>query len=183
MDFKLQKRLIYAGLAILLAADAGLAYYGMRLSGTTGNPEQVLKAEALRLSLMKADVEHANQIKASMPEVEKYFAQFNSTLPPAGKGYSVVAQEFDDIAHDTHVLVQDVSFHHKELTERSLDEIEIEASVVGDYTGLLKFLNQLQRSKNMYLVGSLTLEPDSGPQGPPGALKVGLRLRTYFRLQ
>jgi hypothetical protein len=96
-----------------------------------------------------------------------------------------LAQELDDIAKDTHILVQDVRFHQKELTGRSLDEIEIEATLDGDYIGIVRFLNHLQRSKNTYIVDSLGLDSDTGTgpgaQVPAGAVKVSLHLRSYFR--
>src|SRR3974390_3013001 len=106
-DFKIKKRLILVGLALLLVVDGGLALHNARLAEKDQNPEAKLKAEARQVALVKADVERANKIKARVPEVQKYFDQFESTLPPAGKGYSVVSQEVGEIAHDTHVQVQD----------------------------------------------------------------------------
>lgn len=181
MDNKLQKRLIYAGLAVLLAGDGVLAYYTSRMASRASNPEQVLSAQTRQLKLVTADVERANRIKAQMPEVQKYFQEFDSTLPPVGKGYSALTEELDAIAKDTHVLVTDRKFRSKDVGARNLDEIEIESSLVGDYTGIVKFLNQVQRSKNLYLVEGLELEPETAQQAPAGALKVSFRVKTYFR--
>jgi len=49
----------------------------------------------------------------------------------------------------------------KELTEHKLDEVVIEATVAGDYNGVVRFVNQLQRSKNVYIVDALQLESDT----------------------
>jgi hypothetical protein len=117
--------------------------------------------------------------------VQKYFDQFETTLPPAGKGYSVVSQEVGEIARDTHVQVQDLKFREKEIAGRSVNEIEIEAQLDGDYAGIVRFLNRLQRSKNAYVVDSLGLDSAAGAGGPtqaaPGAVKVSLHVRSYFR--
>jgi len=182
-NFKLQRTLILAGLAVLLLIDGALVYQNAKLSARDQNPEQVLKAQAQRLALLKADVNRANLIKAGMPEVQKYFDQFETTLPPLGKGYSVLAQELDEIAHDTHVQMQDTRFHQKDVTGRNVDEVEIEVGLNGDYTGIVRFLNHLQRSKNTYVVDSLGLDSDTGANGqaPPGAVRVNLHLRSYFR--
>jgi len=185
-DFRVKKRLIITGLAVLFLLDAALAYHNVKLSTREANPDVVLKAEARQVALVRADVERANKIKARLPEVEKYFDQFENTLPPAGKGYSVVSQEVGDIARDTHIQVDDLKFHQKEVTGRNVDEIGLEATLDGDYAGIVRFLNRLQRSKNTYIVDSLGLDSNSG-QGPakqgvaPGAVKVALRLRSYFR--
>jgi hypothetical protein len=184
-DFKIQKRLILAGLALLLVMDGALAYHNSRLAVKEENPELALKAESRQVALVKADIERASKIKARLPEVQKYFDQFESTLPPVGKGYSVVSQELGEIARDTHVQVQDLKFHQKEVTGRNVDEIEIEALLDGDYAGIVRFLNRLQRSKNAYIVDSLGLDSIAGVgpgnQAPPGTVKVALHLRSYFR--
>jgi Tfp pilus assembly protein PilO len=184
-DFKLKKRLILAGLALLLVVDGALAYHNSRLAAKDENPDAKLKAESRQVALVKADVERANKIKARLPEVQKYFDQFETTLPPAGKGYSVVSQELGDIAHDTHVQVEDLKFHQKEVSGRNVDEVEVEALLGGDYAGIVRFLNRLQRSKNTYVVDSLGLDSATGTgtvnQAPPGTVKVSLHLRSYFR--
>jgi hypothetical protein len=184
-DFKIKKRLILAGLTLLLAVDGGLAYHNSRLAVKEENPDVKLKAEARQVALVKADVERANKIKARLPEVQKYFDQFETTLPPVGRGYSMVSQEVGDIARDTHVVVRDLKFREKEISGRNVDEIEIEALLDGDYAGIVRFLNRLQRSKNTYVVDSLGLDSASGTgtanQAPPGTVKVSLHLRSYFR--
>lgn len=183
-DFKVKKRVILTGLGLLLAVDGGLAYYNSRLAVKDENPEAKLKAESLHVSLVKEDIKRATKIKAQRPEVQKYFDQFETTLPPAGKGYSVVSQEVGEIARDTHVQVQDLKFREKEISGRNVNEIEIEALLDGDYAGIVRFLNRLQRSKNTYVVDSLGLDSVNaglGNQAPPGTVKVSLHVRSYFR--
>src|SRR5579862_3930516 len=107
-DFKIKKRVILGGLALLVALDGGLAYHNARLSAQDENPNVKLKAESNRVALVKADIERAEKIKAQRPDVQKNFDQFETTLPPAGKGYSVVSQEVGEIAHETHVQVEDL---------------------------------------------------------------------------
>ncbi|HWY05776.1 MAG TPA: GspMb/PilO family protein [Candidatus Acidoferrales bacterium] len=184
-DFKVKKRLIVAFLALLLAVDGALAVHNSRLGARDENPDVKLKAESRQVALVKADIERATKIKARLPEVEKYFDQFENTLPPAGKGYSVVSQEVGEIARDTRVQVQDLKFREKEIAGRNVNEIEIEAVLDGDYAGIVRFLNRLQRSKNSYVVDSLGLDSASGTgrenAAPPGTVKVSLHLRSYFR--
>jgi len=184
-DFKIKKRVIVGCLALLVAVDGGLAYHNSRLSAKEENPDAKLIAESLQVALVKKDIERADKIKARLPEVQKYFEQFETTLPPAGKGYSVVSQEVGEIAHDTHVQVQDLKFREKEVSGRNVNEIEIEALLDGDYAGIVRLLNRLQRSKNTYVVDSLGLDSASSPgtpgQAPPGTVKVTLHLRSYFR--
>jgi hypothetical protein len=180
-DFRLQKRIIFTGLAILLAADAVLAYYDYKMSAARQDPQRDFITQKRQLELLRADVKRASDIRTRIPEVLKSFDQFEETLPPAGKGYSVISQEMGDIARETHLLMEDTKFHEKELMGRNLNELEIEATVTGDYAGIVRFLNRLQRSKNVYIVDSLEGDSQNQVQGAPGGLKVNLRVRTYFR--
>jgi hypothetical protein len=184
-DFKIKKRLILTGLALLLVIDGALAYHNRRLAVRDENPDVIFKAESRQVALVKADVERANKIKTRLPEAQKNLDQFETTLPPAGKGYSMVSQEVGEIARDTHVQVQDLKFREKEISGRNVNEIEIQALLDGDYVGIVRFLNRLQRSKNTYVVDSLGLDSvtsaGQGNQAPPGTVKVSLHLRSYFR--
>ena len=186
-EFQTKKRAILTGLGLLLAVDGWLAYHNSRLMMKDANPEVKLKSESLYVALVKTDIERANNIKAHLPEVQTYFDQFETTLPPAGQGYSMVSQEVGDIARETHVVVRDLKFREKEITGRNVNEIEMEALVDGDYAGIVRFLNRLQRSKNTYVVDSLGLASVSGTgsggqnQAPPGTVKVSLHVRSYFR--
>ena len=184
-EFKVKKRVILTLLALLVAVDGALAYHNSRLATQDENPDAKLKAQSRQVALVKADIERANKIKARLPEVEKYFDQFETTLPPTGKGYSMVSQEVGEIARDTHVQVQDLKFREKEITGRNVSEVEVEALLDGDYAGIVRFLNRLQRSKNTYIVDSLGLDSAAGTgtvnQAPPGTVKVALHLRSYFR--
>jgi Tfp pilus assembly protein PilO len=184
-NFALQKRLIIAGLAILLLVDGAFAYYSMKLSESRRNPQEVLAAEKTRLELLRADVKRASEIQKKIPDYVKAFDQYEGDLPPASKGYSVISEELTSVAKTSHVEIEDQRFHQKDVPNRDLEEIGIEATVSGDYTSIVRFLNALQRSKNTYIIDSLGLESESiGPGAAPGGragLKVSLHVRTFFR--
>ena len=181
-DFQTKKQIIIAGLAVVLLADGALMYLNSKLSSPENNRQQTLVTENRQLALVKADVERATKIRGTIPEILKKFDQFEDTLLPASKGYSVVSQEMDEYAHDTRLIVENVQIHPKDVAGRNLTELTMEATVTGDYDGIVKFLNHLQRSKNVYIVDSLAVNTaESARGGPVGELKVSLHLRTYFR--
>jgi Type II secretion system (T2SS), protein M subtype b len=180
-DFLVQKKLILGGLAALLLADGALAYFGMQLGVPREAREQALAAQNRDLALVKADVDRAKKIQQAMPDILKKFDGFEGTLLPASKGYSILSQEMDEYAKAAHVLVDDVKFHSKDLTDRNLSEVLIESTVDGDYNGIVVFLNHLQRSTNVYIVDELAVDSQNQSQAPPGTLRVNLHLRTYFR--
>lgn len=180
-DFQVKKQLIIGGLTLLLFADAVFFYFNTKLSNPQQNRQQVLAMQTRHLALVKADVKRASEIRERIPQVLKAFDQFEATLLPASKGYSVISQEMDEYAHDTHLIVEDVKYHEKEVTGRNLSELTLDASVSGDYNGIVSFLNHLQRSKNIYIVDSLAVDTATSGQAPAGALRINLHLRTFFR--
>jgi Tfp pilus assembly protein PilO len=180
-SFQTRKRFIIAGLVVLLAADLALLYFNSKLSSPANDRQQVLTAETRQLALIKADVERATKIRATIPDILKKFDQFEGTLLPASKGYSVILQEMDDFARDTHVLVEETTYRQKDVSGRTLSELLLDASVSGDYYSIVNFLNRLQRSKNVYIVDSLAVDTAESARGPNGALRVSLHIRTYFR--
>jgi Tfp pilus assembly protein PilO len=181
-DFTTKKRLIIVALAVLLLADAGLAYFNAKLSSPANNRAQALATENRQLALVKADVERASKIRQTIPDILKKFDQFESTLLPASKGYAIITQELGEYVKDSRLLVDSYHFTPKEVSGRDLTEVKIEASVTGDYNGIVSFLNHLQRSKNVYIVDSLGVDTGiEATRGPAGALRVTLHMRTYFR--
>jgi|SRR5271166_5324958 len=182
-DFQLRKQLIIAGLALLLLADAALGYFNYTLSSPREERQRVLAAQTRQLSLVKADIDRATKIRAKIPEVLQEFDQFETTLLPASRGYSLISQELDEYAHDTHLIVDGVKFHEKTVTGsgHELTEVLLDSSVSGDYNGIVSFLNHLQRSKKVYIVDSLDVDSQSSGQSPVGTLRVNLHMRTYFR--
>lgn len=180
-DFRVKKQIIIAALAALLLADSAFLYFNSRLSNPGQNRQQLIATRTRQLALVKADVKRASEIREKIPQVLKEFDQFENTLLPASKGYSVISQEMDAYARDTHLTVEDVKYHEKEVSGRNLSEVILDAEVSGDYNGIVSFLNHLQRSKNVYIVDSLAVDTATWGQAAAGTLRVNLHLRTFYR--
>jgi len=180
-NFPLRRNLILTGLALLFAADVTLAYLTVHLSSSREDRQRALAAGTFQLARVRDDVERATKIQKEMPDDLKLLDNFENSLLPSAKGYSVVTRELDQFAKETHVLLDDVKFHEKEVSGRNLSELGMEVVVNGEYNSIVEFLNKLQRSKSVYIVDGLAVETSNTGQGPVGALKVNLHLRTYFR--
>jgi Tfp pilus assembly protein PilO len=180
-NFKLQKQVILAVLGILFIADMVLAVYTYRQNSSPHTPQQVLAQQNRQLELQRADIKRARGIRERIPAIQKGFDQFEASLLPASKGYSSLASEFGDIAGKAGVKVEEVRFHQKEVPTRGLSEVEIESTISGEYANVVRFLNGMQRSQNVYAVESLALAQGDASQNPSGILRVNLHMKTYFR--
>jgi len=179
-DFRLQKRLIIAALVLLIAADVALAAYSWRM-GSSSREQQALIEQTRELKLSQADVERAKGIKNSMPSIQADCDRFEHLLFPASTGYSSVTSDLDAIARKSAAQVQDLGFKQSEITARGLTAVEITATVSGNYSSVVHFVNGLQRSDSVYILEGLSIGGDSVSPGPAAVVKVTLHLQTYFR--
>jgi type IV pilus assembly protein PilO len=180
-NFRLQKNAILAGLGLLLFADIALGVYNWRAVSSSSTPQQALDRQTMQMKLLKKDIKDAQEIREKFPAIQKGFDQFEASLPAVNKGYSSVDAELGAIARKASVTLTNVRFHQKDISARNLSEIEIEATVSGDYTSVVHFLNGLQRSDNVYAVENLALASDTQNAGVVGPLRVNLHMKTYFR--
>jgi hypothetical protein len=59
---------------------------------------------------------------------------------------------------------------------RDVTEVRMDASVSGDYTSVMKFINSVERDKMFFVIDGLTL---TGQQG--GLVNLRLKVTTYLR--
>jgi hypothetical protein len=180
-DFRKRQITILGVLITLLAADAAMAAYSIRMASFTVSPQRELTSQTLQLRLLRADIQRSREIQHAMPKSRSDCERFENSLPPTGSGYSRISAELEEIGHDSGLQIATLSFHPKDLAGRGLTEVSLDATVSGDYVSVVRFLNGLQRSRNHYVVDDLTLANDrGGPEGVEG-VKVNLHLRSYFK--
>jgi type IV pilus assembly protein PilO len=179
MEFPLQKKIIIAGLAMVIVADAMLALYAMQ-SGTRFSRTE-LAGEKTQSKLLKADIKRALTIQQSIPQTKADCERFESSLYPNSAGYSAVTDEVTGFAKQAGLQVVSLAFHPKELPGRNIVELGLDATVNGDYKGVVRFLNGLQRSKNFYIIDTLAVAAEPTVQANAGPLRVVLSVRSYFR--
>jgi Tfp pilus assembly protein PilO len=178
-DFRLQKRLIIAAIILLLAADVALAAYSWNLGSSRNLSDLVTQTTQLKIS--QGDVTRAKEIQASMPTIQADCDKFEHMLFPASTGYSSVTADLDGIAQKAGALVQDLGFKETEVPQRGLTSVEITSTISGNYSSIVRFVNGLQRSSNVYILDALMLGSDSTSTGAASQIRVTLHLNTYFR--
>ena len=180
-DFTIRKRTILVAVGLLMAADLGLAFYSWQLSSGPRTPQQQLNMESLRRDVFRKDINQAQDIHDQVPSVRKQCDQFEQSLPPAGTGYSSISAELAQIAKKAGLQIVSLSFKQKEVANRGIAEVSIDAAVNGEYGSVVRFINGLQRSSNLYAVDGLDLATETQTQGAMGAIRLGIHVRTYFR--
>jgi type IV pilus assembly protein PilO len=180
-DFTLQKRAILIVLGLFLAADLGLAIYSWQLSSSPQTPQREFDEQTTKLGVLKGDIKSAQSIKDNMPLTRTDCEKFERGLPAASTGYSSIEAEIDEIAKKSGLRIETRAQRQKEILNRGIAEVSIDATVSGDYGSVVRFVNGLQRSQRFYVVDGLALATDAQSQAAAGPIRVALHVRTYFR--
>jgi len=67
-------------------------------------------------------------------------------------GDSAITAELDELAKKSGLQIEALNLRHKEVVGRNLTEVDLETAVHGDYANIVRFMNNLQRSHNLYIV-------------------------------
>jgi len=180
-DFSFQKNMITGTVTLLILADVAMAVYSAQKSNAPRTPVQELSAQNTQLKLLRKDVGGARAIKEKMPETKADCDRFENSMPASGTGYSAITSELTELGQKAGLQIAGLNFRQKEVAGRGLTEVVIDATVNGNYKSVVRYLNGLQRSPNVYIVDTLGLASEAPGQGAPGALRVVLHLRSYFK--
>jgi Type II secretion system (T2SS), protein M subtype b len=176
--WKTWKLYITVALLALLVVDLALLAAYVRISNQS---PQALRTQLVALHtkarLLKADVERGQHIRTSLAQAGRDCDKFySSTFLDASTGYSGVSADLDAIAKQAGLQTGSVEFKQKPVEGRGVSEIAITETVDGTYPALIRFINGLERSKNFYMLRSLSLDSAS-----TGGIRLKLELATYFR--
>jgi Tfp pilus assembly protein PilO len=179
-SFSVKRRLILVALGLLLAADLGLAGYSWHSSTALRTPMAQLNSDSHKLGLLNAEIERSEKNRHDLPATVADCNRFEALLLPASSGDSAITAELDELAKKSGLQIQLLNLRHKEIPGRNLTQVEVETTVNGTYANIVKFMNNLQRSPNFYIVESLNLQAEGQGSGP-STMRIGLHMKTYFR--
>jgi hypothetical protein len=179
-DFKVKKRLIVLVLVLLIGADVTLGVYTWNLASAQ-SAQQELALLMRNRDLLKKDIQRAQDIRRRIPAIQKDCDAFEHSLFPESSGYSSISAELSSLAAKSGLRLNSSNFNPQSVKGRDLTQLKIDAQVTGDYRGVVRFLNGLQRSENFYAVDGLSARSAAQAQGPKGALQVTVHIKTYFR--
>lgn len=164
-------------LGLVLVADLALAAVNWKMAAAPRDPDAELHALRQQRALLEADIARAKKIRAELGDVDRDGgAFFQKEIVSAQSGYSALSENFGDLARAAGVRASNITYRTGNPDKRGVIEIEIGATVSGDYANIVRFINGLEHSDTFYVLDSLTLGA-----GSSGGLGLNLHLRTFFR--
>ena len=172
------KILVGVALSVLLLADAALIFVIWQSSREGAESTRAQRDRlALQAKLVRADVERGEKIRASLPRIGKDCDSFyQDKFHGSGTGYSTIVADLGELTTKAGLKSSGLTFQQKEVKDHGVIEIGIRTSVQGDYPAIIRFISDLEHSKNFYLLDNLHLDSAS-----TGGIRLSLDLRTYFR--
>ena len=173
------KVVVGVALGMLLLADAALIFVIWQSSREGAESVRAQRDRlALQAKLLKADVERGEKIRASLPRIGKDCDSFyQDKFQSSGTGYSTIVADLGELTTKAGLKSSGLGFQQKEVKDHGVIEIGIKTSVQGDYPAIIRFISDLEHSKNFYLLDNLHLDSASS-----GGIRLNLDLRTYFRI-
>ncbi len=174
-----RKRIILGALGVVLLLDLILAIVSWSLATPPHTPRQELSRLIAQEKILGADIDRAKRIRENMPKNLEEFDRFEKSFPPKTAGYSDLLGDLGNLARKAGLQTENLAFKEQDISGRGVTEVDVTATVSGDYPSVVRFINGLQRSERFYILDDLTLATTA--QSSTAPLRVNLHLKTYFR--
>ena len=172
-DLKKTRNRLYIVAAVLVVLDIAAA--AMLMTPIAGR--ESLRQEELRqawLNLKARESAPWRGLDKKIPDAKRDIQAFYRDRFPSS--YSAISSDLYRIAGESGVRLSSDKYAQKDAEIPSVERVEIDAEVSGDYVPLAKFINSLERSQLFFIIDGLDL---GGEQN--GTVKLHIKLETYLR--
>lgn len=159
-----------AVLVLVLVIRAALAVHAAGAL-TSGSYQQ----QQIRYVQLHAQMAHLRDLPQKVNQSRDDAAHFYDTR--IAPNYSTIAEQFGAIAVKNQVRLTNTRYAPSAAVD-GLTEVRIDASLSGDYTSMMHFINDLERDKDhvFFIIDGLVF---TGQQG--GLVNLRLRVSTYLQ--
>src|SRR5271170_7963055 len=162
-----------AGVALLVILNIVLIVrLGFTFRDLGASRRDQLQQEQLMLAQLQAQTARLNglpeKVDLSRKDADKFYAE---RIPP---NYSSILAELGALATKNSIRMTRAGYTQAPAIE-GLAELRIDANLSGEYSGIMRFINGLERDKMLFVINTLTL---TGQQG--GLVNLRLRMTTYL---
>jgi Tfp pilus assembly protein PilO len=164
----------YAAFVVLLAAVITLAIrFGLDWSATNGSSSDALAAKQVQLKALDLQTAPLRGLDKRVEDSRaKMRAFYSKRIPP---NYSSIATRIGELALKGPVRLTRVQYTQG-VASADLTEISMDAGITGEYPQIMRFVNNLERDQNFFVIRGMQL---TGQQG--GLVNLRLRVSTWLR--
>jgi Tfp pilus assembly protein PilO len=168
-----QLNLHIAGVALLAIVNVVLlVQLGVALRDLGSSREDQLQQAQLQLAQLRVQTARLNGLPEKVEQSRKDADKFYAQRIPAN--YSSILAELGTLAQQNNIRLTRAGYTQTPAIE-GLAELRIDANLAGEYSGVMHFINGIERDKTFFVIKAVTL---TGQQG--GLVNLRLRLNTYL---
>jgi len=163
-----------AGTAVLLVVVIVLAIrFGMDWAATSNSSSDALATKQVQLRAIEIQTAPLRGLELRVNDSRRQMMDFYARRIPTN--YSTIAYRIGDLAVKSPVRLSRVQYAQG-IPGPDFTEISLDAGISGEYPGIMRFVNGLERDPNFFVIRAMALTGQQGGQ-------VGLRLRvsTWMR--
>ncbi len=143
------------------------------------------RAQYVALRLQAAQMAKLDQrIRMSRTQMQALMAQ---GLPPQADASSKLLTELSRIAGRSHVLVSGAQFNPDKTMQYGVRRIAISLQVAGPYAGVVRFVNQMERSPMFFIINQVSASgvasAGAGGAGGGDQVKLEVQLEAYVQAE
>lgn len=165
-----------AGAAVLVALVLALAVKaGLAIHAAGAADSESYQQEQIHFMQLHAQMAHLEGLPQKVDQSREDAAHFYDTR--IAPNYSTIAEQLGGAAVKNQVRLSRAEYAPSPAVN-GLTEVRIDASLSGDYTPMMHFINDLERDKNhvFFIIDGVTF---TGQQG--GLVNLRLKLSTYLQ--
>lgn len=171
---KLNLHFVLLGLVLALDVFIGMRF-ALAWRAIRADQSSAFVRQQLRYGQLEAQMQHLQGLPKKVDEADQQaHVFFDQRIAP---NYSTIAAALGSIAGKNQVRLSRAAYAPNPAID-GLTEVRIDASLSGQYTQLMHFINDIERDKEhvFFIIDNVTL---TGQQG--GLVNLRLRLTTYLR--
>jgi type IV pilus assembly protein PilO len=164
----------YVGFALLLVVTVGLAIrLGLDWTATNSHSVDVLAGKQVQLKALEIQTA---PLRGMDKRLEKSRAQMDAfylkRIPP---NYSSISSRIDELGVSSNVRLTRAQYTQGP-PGSDLTEIDMDASITGEYPAIMHFVNSLERDPIFFVIRAMNL---TGQQG--GQVSLRMQVATWLR--
>lgn len=166
----------FAVLVVLVAVDIFIAVdFALAWRAIRSNQSSEFTQQQIRYGQLQAQMQHLSdlphKVKVADQDAQKFY---DARIAP---NYSTIEAALSSAATRNHVLYSRATYAPAPAIE-GLTEVRIDAGMSGEYSGLMHFINDVERDRDhvFFIIDGVTF---TGQQG--GMVNLRLKLTTYMR--
>lgn len=169
---------LQTALGVLLLLNGILVFFLVRSPGLTAvERERDIAGLEARQRIAQSRVDRLTQLKVKVREAtqnEQKFSQANFLA--RSSAFSTMLTDLEQLASDNHLVPTGTTYHIDDNDNKlGWTAVRVNLQLQGDYPSVVRFLNQLEKSKLFWIIESMDVSEQQG-----SSLRLNLQAATYL---